>query len=276
MDPRRLCVTGFAGACLASCQYTPRTDAQGLSGATMPEFEGDGTDTGPSPDASSTAADGRLDLGSDGPVQCIACTLTLDSRQSGALTVENPSVLGTAMLQGQVVYSLGEIGNGRFIVSADSSLVLQEQTDCPLRQWLAGTNDPEPAIFVFGFNHDTDVLGEPMPSSVHLPEHYIGAPDELAADYDIVVYLEESEFLDEGAEPTDEEVQTLLAYVQLHRGGLVVSSEYANGVGGYLSPRDLSSVNRIMKPLGFEALEVDLSWGDAHGSIDFTCFPPTG
>lgn len=242
----------------------------------MVEFEGGSTELATGDGSSSTGPGMRLDLGADGPVQCVACSLTLESRQSGALVVDNPSVLGTAALGGHVVYSLGEIGNGRFIASADSSLVLQEQTDCPLLQWLAGSSAPEPTILVFGFNHDTDVLGERTPSEVHLPEHYVGAPDKLAADYDIVVYLEESEYLDDGDEPSDEEVQTLLDYVLVQGGGLVVSSEYAKGFGGYLSAHDLRSVNRIMNPLGIEALEVDLNWGDARGSIEFTCFPPVG
>ena len=110
-------------------------------------------------------------------------------------------------------------------------------------------------------------------AGVHLPAQYIGNPAQLRADYDIVMYLEASGQFDEGDEPTNQEMQTLIDYVQLHGGGAYISSEFA----GYMKASDYASVNRVLMPLGVEALEVNLDWGDVNGQIEFSCFPaPVG
>ena len=51
--------------------------------------------------------------------------------------------------------------------------------------------------------------------------------------------------------------------------GAYISSEFA----GYLKPADYVSINRVLKPLGVEALAVSLNWGDVDGQIEFQCFP---
>jgi hypothetical protein len=231
--------------------------------------DGDGDDTaGPKFD---TVAE--VDIMS---MDCINCVITIDSMQSGVFEVNGNNIFATATLQNEIVYALGTYGSGRFIASADSSLPFNEITDCPLRAWLAGT-ESVPAIFWFGW---TDSDG---PSSfnvaateggVHLPPQYIGNPAQLAADYDIVMYLEASGQFDGGDEPSDAEMQTLLDYVQLHGGGLYAVSEFADpNFGAYLNQNDLDSVNRLMQPLGITALQVSLNWGNVDGNIDFECFP---
>ncbi len=210
------------------------------------------------------------------PGDCLACSITIASQQSGALAILGTEVFGTASLQGQVVYALGTSGAGRFIASADSSLPFNEVTNCPIVPWLAGTNDP-PAIFTFGWGpNDGPKNFSPQGETVggmHLPAQYVGNPAALAADYDIVVYLEASGQWDQGEAPSDQEMQTLVDYVTIHGGGLYVVSEFY----GYMKDPDLVSVNRVMNPLGVEALAVNLNWGNAEGNIDFECFPaPVG
>jgi hypothetical protein len=211
------------------------------------------------------------------PMDCINCVITIDSMQSGVFEITGDNVFATATLQNEIVYALGNYGNGRFIASADSSLPFNEVTDCPLHAWLAGT-ESAPAIFWFGWTDSDGPINFNVPATeggVHLPPQYIGNPAQLAADYDIVMYLEASGQFDGGDEPSDPEMQTLLDYVSMHGGGLYVVSEFADpNFGAYLNQNDLDSVNRVMQPLGVTALQVSLNWGNVDGNIDFECFPP--
>lgn len=231
------------------------------------------------PDSGSTAqptTEGpKFDLGVTpdvGAVDCVDCSLTIASMQSGVLKVNGMNVFATAQLQGQIVYALGTHGAGRFIATADTSLPFNEQTNCPIVPWLAGTQAPNPTLFWFGWGPSDGPKQWNYPgmsSGIHLPPEYIGNPAKLAADFDMVLYLEGSGQFDGGDQPSDEEIQTILDFVSIHGGGLYVSSEFA----GYLKPADYVSVNRLMVPMGVEALEVNLDWGNVDGQIDFTCFP---
>lgn len=226
-------------------------------------------------DDSSSSGGPTLDLPPPGPGECVECSVLIASMQSGELEVTGTDVFATAELEGHVVYGLGTFGEGRFIAAADSSLPLREQGECPLLAWLAGGYEPEPRLLVFGWAHELEIGDQVFPPSIHLPAEYIGDPEHLAEDYDVVIYLEESYFLDEGDEPTTEELQTALEFAAAG-GGLIVSSEYSVVNGGYLTPADIDSVNRIMAPLGLQALAVSLDWGEVDGAIDFPCFPPVG
>jgi hypothetical protein len=211
------------------------------------------------------------------PMDCINCALTIDSMQSGVFEITGDDVFATATLQNEIVYALGTYGSGRFIASADSSLPFNEVTNCPLHAWLAGT-EAMPSIFWFGWTDSDGPIQFNVPATpggVHLPPQYIGNPAQLAADYDIVMYLEASGQFDGGDEPSDSEMQTLLDYVSMHGGGLYVVSEFADpNFGAYLNQNDLDSVNRVMMPLGVTALQVSLNWGNVDGNIEFECFPP--
>jgi hypothetical protein len=155
---------------------------------------------------------------------------------------------------------------------------MNEVTDCPLYPWLADTNDPDPPMLVFGWAPGDGPSYWDGPnqtiSDIHLPPQYVGNPAQIAADFDIVLYLESSGQHDGGDEPTDEEMQTLLDYVNIHGGGIYVSSEFSNSGGAYISPDDRDSVNRLFNPLGVNQPEFSLDWGDIDGNIEFECFPP--
>lgn len=223
----------------------------------------------------STGGGPKLDVGAQPdiePVQCIECSLTIDSKQSGTLAVNGNNVFGTALLSGQIVYALGTQGAGRFIATADTSLPFNEQSDCPIIEWLAGVPPPDAKLFWFGWGPQDGPKQWNYPgmsSGIHLPAEYVGNPAKLAADFDIVLYLEGSGQFDGGDQPTDEEMKTLVDYVTIHGGGLYASSEFA----GYLKPADYASINRVLLPLGVEALEVNLDWGNVNGQIEFDCFP---
>lgn len=204
------------------------------------------------------------------PPVCLQCALTIASQQSGVLAVAGQHVFATAKLMDKVVYALGTYGAGRFIAAADSSLPFNEQTDCPLSEWLAANGGIQPKILYFGWgpsdgpkswNVQADAAG------IHLPAQYIGKPALLAQDYDIVMYLEGSGQFGDDA-PSDQEMTTLLDYIE-QGGGMYISSEFY----GYLTDDDLTSVNRLLTPLGAPTQPVSLNWGNVDGNIDFECFP---
>ncbi len=209
---------------------------------------------------------------------CLECSLAVSSQQSGVLEVLGGDILGTAELMNEIVYVVGNYGAGRFIAVADSAIPMNEVTDCPLYPWLADTNDPDPAMLVFGWAPGDGPAYWQAPnqtvSDIHLPAQYVGNPAQIRADFDIVLYLESSSQNDGGDEPTDEEMQTLLDYVNLHGGGLYISSEFSDSSGVYISPDDRDSVNRLLNPLGVNQPEFSLNWGDVDGNIEFECFPP--
>ncbi len=262
-----------------------------IGGATGTGATGSGTGaTGASDTAGSTGSGGATAGGTVGPkfdvaaefdvppMDCVECSLSIASQQSGVIEVQGANVFATAELMNEIVYAMGTYGAGRFIASADSSLPFNEQTDCPITAWLAGSNAPNPPVLTFGWDggdgpKNFSAPNETVVPSRHLPAQYIGNPAQLAADYDIVVYLEGSFQWDQGDEPTDAEMQTLLDYVQIQGGGLYAVSEFL----GYMNQNDLDSVNRLMEPMGVKAMPVNLNWGNVAGMIDFTCFPaPAG
>ncbi len=231
--------------------------------------------------AGSTGEPPKFDIGAlpdfDKP-ECLQCGIVLDSQMSGELDVFGANVFATAQLEMRDVYALGTHGAGRFIAMADSALPFQELGDCPLIEWLSG-GELDPDVLWFGWTPSDGPVGWNLPTAVqagiHMPAMYIGNPAQLAADFDLVMYLEASGQFDGGDEPSNAEMQTLLDYVEVHGGGLYVVSEFANAGGtAYMTPNDLDSVNRVMVPMGVESLQVQYPWGEADGEIDFECFPP--
>lgn len=294
-------MTLLLSCCAAACgspssdddDTGPLTTLTTLTSGPSDSSSSDGTTTAA---ASTTGPDGATTLAVDettvtpplfdigtqpdfAPPECLQCSLTIASQQSGVFEVSGTNVFATAVLAGQDVYALGTYGTGRFIATADSSLPFNEVSDCPLTSWLAGGAPGDPAMLYFGWTPQDGPINFSLPgmvgAGVHLPAQYIGNPAQLRADFDIVMYLEASGQFDAGDEPSDLEMQTLLDYVQLHGGGAYVSSEFADPTfNAYLNQNDLDSVNRLLVPLGLQSLQVSLDWGDVDGNIDFDCFPP--
>lgn len=261
------------------------TDSDSMSAGT--DSDSMGTDSDSDSDSMSAGTDSDstdTDTDTEGPkfdlgvqpdveqMECIDCALTIASMQSGTFAIMGDDVFATATLMGEEVYALGESGSGRFIASADSSLPFAENTDCPLHAWLAGT-EGEASVLWFGWsNSDGPAYFQDsvdVEAGIHMPAQYIGNPAQLAADFDIVMYTESSgQFGND--EPSDQEMQTLLDYMQVHGGGLYIVSEFF----GYMTQADLDSVNRLLNPLGIESEAVSLNWGNVDGNIEFECFPP--
>jgi hypothetical protein len=289
-----LLLVGLATACGEPAPVDPFTPPPTTSAAASSDgtsSRGDTTSPGASTSSSGSGSgpsvDGTtleppvFDIGEQpdfAPPECLKCGLTIASQQSGVFDVFGANVFATAVLTDQDVYALGTHGAGRFIATADSSLPFNEVSDCPLMTWLAGGVEA-PALLWFGWTPSDGPINWAVPGAVgagvHLPAQYIGNPAQLAADYDIVMYLEASGQFDGGDEPTDQELQTLLDYISIHGGGAYVSSEFADPASNaYLNQNDLDSVNRVLVPLGLESLQVNLDWGNVDGNIDFDCFPP--
>lgn len=266
----------LAAVLATACTAEPRPVSEGVDGRPNPAASDAGSSSGGTGETLGEASTGlRIDLGGGNPgTQCVECSMRLSSKQSGTLELFGEGIFASATLEEQPVYALGTRGAGRFIVAADFALPLEEETDCPLVSWLGRAQDT-PRLLVLGRAESMDVMEQTHPAQPHLPDDYLGNPQRLRDDFDIVAYYEESSFLDEGEVPSDEEFITLLGFLDAG-GGLVVSSEYAREGSGYLTPGDIASVNRLLEPLGARALAVDLDWGDAAGEIEFPCFPPAG
>ena len=264
--------TGDSMSTTDSDSASAGTDSDSASAGTDSDSASAGTDS----DSMGTDTDGpKFDLGVQPDVEemeCIDCALTIASMQSGTFAIMGDEVFATATLMGEEVYALGESGNGRFIASADSSLPFAEVTDCPLHAWLAGTEGDANVLWFGWSNSDGPAYFQnsiDVEAGIHMPAQYIGNPAQLAADFDIVMYTESSgQFGND--EPTNQEMQTLLDYMQIHGGGLYIVSEFF----GYMTQADLDSVNRLLNPLGIESEAVSLNWGNVDGNIEFECFPP--
>jgi hypothetical protein len=263
--------SGSGGATDSPTTTATTSTTAATSGSTS---SGGPDDTGVTASEGTTTDDPpKFDLGTlldIPPPVCLQCALTIASQQSGVLGIEGQNIFATAKLMDQVVYALGTYGPGRFIATADSSLPFNEQTDCPLGEWLAGNGGAQPKILYFGWGPQDGPKQWNVPSDaagIHLPAQYIGNATLLKQDYDIVMYLEGSGQFGMEA-PSDQEMTTLLDYLG-KGGGMYISSEFF----GYLKDFDLVSVNRLLTPLGAPAQAVNLNWGNVDGNIDFDCFP---
>jgi len=274
---------GGSGSASAPTSQGPTSEATGPGPTTdePPETStGESTGEGSTVDSSETADPPKFDMGLQpdiAPPVCIECGLTIASMQSGVFTIEGGDVFATAQLQGQIVYAVGTHGLGRYVATADSSLPFNEVTDCPIWDWLAGNGGVQPKILYFGWSQADGPKQWSVPSDaagIHLPAQYVGNAAQLRADYDIVMYLEGSGQFDNGDQPSDAEMDTLLDYMAAHGGGMYISSEFADpNSNAYLNLKDLMSVNRVLKPLGITAEQVSLNWGNVDGNIQFECFP---
>jgi hypothetical protein len=222
--------------------------------------DGDGTkfDMAPIPD------------GSDTSDNCIECAVTLNSTQSSSfVALPGTTYLGYATLPpDHIIYALDEVGNGRVIYTADTNLLYNEVTDCPLWEWLGQTGDQLPNVLSFGRGL-CDGLGNNLANypnltyaGSNLPGQYINNPALLAADYDMVIYCTIA------ATPAAE-LSTIVDYVQDEGGGLYLASEY----WGFLNQADVNAINAIAVPFGTQFETTNLNWGQANGDIAFQCFP---
>lgn len=265
--------SGSGGSGSATDSPTTTAATTGSAATSASTSSGGQSDTDATTSEGTTDAPPKFDLGTQldiPPPVCLQCALTIASQQSGVLGIEGQNIFATAKLMDQVVYALGTYGPGRFIATADSSLPFNEQTDCPLGEWLAGNGGVQPKILYFGWGPQDGPKQWNVPSDaadIHLPAQYIGNPTLLKQDYDIVMYLEGSGQFGMEA-PSDQEMTTLLDYLG-KGGGMYISSEFF----GYLKDFDLVSVNRLLTPLGAPAQAVNLNWGNVDGNIDFDCFP---
>jgi hypothetical protein len=233
-------------------------------GASGDEGTGGKTDSGtvlPEPD---------VGHGEPPPPACLDCTVELQAQLAGGFELIGGDIDTVVVFEGVPVYVTGRFGAGRFIAAADSSFVFREGGDCSLHAWLAG-HDGSPEVLWFGWTGEEHTLPplDVTTVGVHLPEEYVGRPDLLAAEFDIVLYSEASFIYAQQDQPLDAELQTVLDYVAEYGGGVYVASEYSKPGSGYLGPLDLWSVNRLLEPLGVGARGYDLGSGPAWAEACF-------
>ncbi|MCA9697634.1 MAG: hypothetical protein KC431_08925, partial [Myxococcales bacterium] len=201
---------------------------------------------------------------------CIECGVTLDSTQSSSfIALPGTEFLGYATLQDtEIIYALDEVASGRVIYTADTNLLYDEITDCPLWQWLGQSGNNLPKVLSFGrflcngLGNNLGNYPDLTYAGNNLPAQYVNNPAALAADYDMVIYCTL------GSTPAAE-AATIVDYVENHAGGLYLASEY----WGFINQSDLDAVNAIAVPLGVQFQATNLNWGQANGDIAFDCFP---
>src|SRR5690606_9363719 len=125
--------SGETGAQPTTFTTAPPMETSAEEGTTVPDPGTSGSEltTGTTAAVDETTAEPpKFDIGVQPDFEtpeCLQCSLTIASQQSGVLDVFGANVFATAVLPDtmgvpQDVYALGTYGNGRFIATADSSL----------------------------------------------------------------------------------------------------------------------------------------------------------
>lgn len=222
-----------------------------------------------------TTEDGTTTTESETGDDCIECSITLDTTQSGSLeSIDNNTFLAEMYLGQEIVYALDEVGPGRVIYTGDSNILNSEITDCPLYEWLGQTDMQLPSLASIGSNLCSGI-GNNLPNyqgswtflGESLPNQYVGDPAALAADYDVVIYCP---VRFNGAPLTLAESGTYVDFVTQQGGGLYLVSEY---FGGGIDQQAVDNINSIANPLDANFLPTNLNWGQADGEVMIDCFP---
>jgi hypothetical protein len=169
----------------------------------------------------------------------------------------------------EVIYAIDDVGTGRVIYTADTNILYDEITDCPLWEWLGDTGQDLPKVLSFG-RYLCDGVGNNLGNypdltyaGNNLPQQYVGNAAQLADDYDAVIYCTL------GSSQTQQEVATIIDYVLNEAGGLYLASEY----WGFINQSDLNAVNAIANAFDVDFQATNLDWGQADGEAEFECFP---
>jgi hypothetical protein len=276
------------------------TDAEDTSGTsttqpvdtTLPEPTTSGTTMAVDPSDSTTLVDTTLvdttlvdttladtttgsttdDDSSTGPDICQACQVSLKTDYSTALlATPGNEFLGSASTMRSIVWAVDEVEAGRVAYATSSDMLNNENTACDLWPWLAGT-DAEPRVLATGSFicdvQDWNGLGDlqDFTYSDELPVEYIGKPDALRADFDIVIFC-----VNNFGNPDPIDAATYVDYVKLHGGGLYLAGSHQLDDPS----EDIALLNEIAGPLGAEYQSEYLMWEGGAGT-EFTCFPEQG
>jgi hypothetical protein len=104
----------------------------------------------------------------------------------------------------------------------------------------------------------------PVYLGAELPARYLGHPELLAADWDVIMFCGFSTMWDPGW------AELLQAYVTVHGKGLFAVMDYQ---GFDVTLNDFSEMNRVMMPSGISFDPVSINWADATADIFIACLP---
>ncbi len=285
------CDTGSAGGGLLAggdastgTSVTPAGTTREAFGESVGETEGRAASSGMEGDGTTmhSVAPIRFDVGVGDPTGappdvCLSCSISLQTRASNALrAIDGNTFLAQAELFGHVVYAIDVVGSGRVLYTGDMTNVFyNEQTDCPLWPWLGGLREEMPRVLATGGQmcdaQEWNNLGA-LPHFTYafeLPDMYVGHPERLKDDYDVVMLCEHRAPREEGII----DAQTYVEYVRDHGGGLYMGSDY------FLLETEgrVAAINAVANPLGASFEHESVNWGDAAAPIDVECLPtPAG
>jgi hypothetical protein len=175
------------------------------------------------------------------------------------------------------VFAVDEVGPGRVVFSGDANVVNLEVTTCPLYEWLGDTPDL-PNLAAVGSESGCNGIANDIENypiftylGLNLPVEYLGAPEALAAAYDVVVYCPLRPNDDVATSPGTAE--TLVDFVAQEGGGLYMVAEY---YPAGLDDVGFGDLNAIANALGANFLKTSLEPGEGSGDLAIDCVDPGG
>jgi len=104
----------------------------------------------------------------------------------------------------------------------------------------------------------------PMYLGAELPSQYLGHPELLAADWDVIMFCGFSTMWDPGW------AELLQSYVTEYGKGLFAVMDYQ---GFDVTVPDFTEMNRVIAPTGISFDPVSIDWADATADIGISCLP---
>ncbi len=177
----------------------------------------------------------------------------------------------------RLVFAMSRWGDGHVIAWCDSTSGIELMEEFPGWEYLGQSETPRIAVIGSHWGCD-DRTSYPYWAN-QMPDEYVGNPQKLAEDWDVIMLCGFHMGIDPDAEtlPDDPEAlwpddlqPTLTSFVKDYGKGLyMVMDYYGNVVRDY----DLVHMNDISRDAGFEFLPSNLPWGDASATFALDCVP---
>jgi hypothetical protein len=176
-----------------------------------------------------------------------------------------------------MIFAMNRWGSGHVIGWCDSDSAVQMINSFPGWDYLAQTESPRIAAMGSHWGCELNV-SYPFWAN-QMPEEYVGNPEKLAEDWDVIMLCGFHVGVDPDGVTTpvnreegwpDDWKPTLTSFVKDYGKGLFVVMDY---FGTVVKDYDLTHVNDIVGDAGFEFLPHELEWGDASASVALECVP---
>jgi hypothetical protein len=206
--------------------------------------------------------------------ECLPVMFSLPTRQACSLSLaDGTEVDGEAFVEvdggRHRVLAIDRWGEGHVIAWCDGSTSDQLLMAFEALAYLGRRPTPRFASFGrvqlcdgdWGVEHFEQA---PVYLGAELPAQYLGHPELLAADWDVIMFCGFSTMWDPGW------AALLQSYVTEHGKGFFAVMDYQ---GFDVTVNDFTEMNRVMAPSGISFDPVSINWADATADIGITCLP---